>query len=66
MFSLCSLSGFLLHRGWGLRCLDDVPNGGFICIYAGQLLSEEGADQVKPINKSINQSTDQLINQTTK
>ncbi|XP_067933673.1 histone-lysine N-methyltransferase eggless-like [Watersipora subatra] len=32
-------------RGWGLRCLDDVPNGGFICIYAGQLLSEEGADQ---------------------
>ena len=38
---------YCCYRGWGLRCLDDVPNGGFICIYAGQLLSEEGADQVK-------------------
>ena len=36
-----------IFRGWGLRCVDDVPNGGFICIYAGQLLSEEGADQVR-------------------
>lgn len=31
-------------RGWGLRCLDDIPAGGFICIYAGQLLTEQGAN----------------------
>ncbi|XP_055997005.1 histone-lysine N-methyltransferase SETDB1-like isoform X3 [Ostrea edulis] len=31
-------------RGWGLRCLDDIPTGGFICIYAGQLLTEQGAN----------------------
>ncbi|KAK3101842.1 hypothetical protein FSP39_006755 [Pinctada imbricata] len=32
-------------RGWGLRCLDDIPSGGFICIYAGQLLTEQGANE---------------------
>ncbi|XP_014776504.1 histone-lysine N-methyltransferase eggless isoform X1 [Octopus bimaculoides] len=32
-------------RGWGLRCLDDIPTGGFICIYAGQLLTEQGANE---------------------
>ena len=33
-------------RGWGIRCLDDIPEGGFICIYAGQLLTEQGANEV--------------------
>ena len=33
-------------RGWGLRCLDDIPAGGFICVYAGQVLSEQGANEV--------------------
>ncbi|XP_053384935.1 histone-lysine N-methyltransferase SETDB1-like isoform X2 [Mercenaria mercenaria] len=32
-------------RGWGLRCLDDIPKGGFICIYAGQLLTDQGANE---------------------
>ncbi|XP_052229285.1 histone-lysine N-methyltransferase SETDB1-like isoform X4 [Dreissena polymorpha] len=32
-------------RGWGLRCLDDIPHGGFICIYAGQLLTDQGANE---------------------
>lgn len=32
-------------RGWGLRCLDDIPAGGFICIYAGLLLTEQGANE---------------------
>ncbi|KAI0237727.1 Histone-lysine N-methyltransferase SETDB1 [Lamellibrachia satsuma] len=32
-------------RGWGLRCLDDIPAGGFICIYVGQLLTEQGANE---------------------
>ncbi len=34
------------YRGWGLRCLDDIPAGGFICVYAGQLLTEQGANEV--------------------
>ncbi|KAJ8299143.1 hypothetical protein KUTeg_023203 [Tegillarca granosa] len=32
-------------KGWGLRCLDDVPAGSFICIYAGQLLTDQGANE---------------------
>ena len=30
--------------GWGLLCLDDIPNGGFICIYAGHLLNDKNAN----------------------
>jgi len=26
--------------------VNDIPAGGFICIYAGQLLNDEGANQV--------------------
>ncbi|XP_078669542.1 histone-lysine N-methyltransferase SETDB1-like isoform X2 [Branchiostoma floridae x Branchiostoma belcheri] len=32
-------------RGWGIRCLDDIPQGAFICIYAGQLLTEDTANK---------------------
>ncbi|XP_044737579.1 histone-lysine N-methyltransferase eggless isoform X2 [Chrysoperla carnea] len=33
------------NRGWGIRCLHDVPRGSFICIYAGQLLTEQTANE---------------------
>ncbi|XP_023214886.1 histone-lysine N-methyltransferase SETDB1-like [Centruroides sculpturatus] len=33
------------RKGWGIRCLDDIPQGMFICIYAGQLLTEQGANE---------------------
>ncbi|XP_055947550.1 histone-lysine N-methyltransferase SETDB1-like isoform X2 [Argiope bruennichi] len=33
------------RKGWGIRCLDDIEAGAFICIYAGQLLTEQGADE---------------------
>lgn len=29
------------NRGWGLRTLHDIPKGSFICIYAGNLLTEQ-------------------------
>ncbi|KAL2725053.1 histone-lysine N-methyltransferase eggless-like [Vespula squamosa] len=32
-------------RGWGIRCLTDIPLGSFICIYAGRLLTEQGANE---------------------
>lgn len=32
-------------RGWGIRCLNDIPQGSFICIYAGRLLTEQGANE---------------------
>ncbi|XP_037949862.1 histone-lysine N-methyltransferase eggless [Teleopsis dalmanni] len=33
------------NRGWGLRCLNDIPRGSFICIYAGHLLTESKANE---------------------
>lgn len=33
------------NRGWGLRCLNDVPKGSFICVYAGDLLTEQNANE---------------------
>lgn len=32
-------------RGWGIRSLDDIPKGEFICVYAGQLLTEQEANE---------------------
>ncbi|RNA32532.1 histone-lysine N-methyltransferase eggless isoform X4 [Brachionus plicatilis] len=31
-------------KGWGLRCLDDIPKGTFICNYSGHLITEELSD----------------------
>ncbi|XP_062512876.1 histone-lysine N-methyltransferase SETDB1-like isoform X3 [Corticium candelabrum] len=33
------------QKGWGVRLLDDVQKGTFICCYAGQLLTEEDANK---------------------
>ena len=41
------------YRGWGLRCLDDIPAGGFVCVYAGQILSEQGANEVSLFKEKI-------------
>ncbi len=32
------------EKGWGLRCLDDIHKGTFVCTYAGHLLTEEQSD----------------------
>ena len=33
------------NRGWGLRCIDDIPKGAFICTYTGQVLNEQTANR---------------------
>nr|XP_029497632.1 histone-lysine N-methyltransferase SETDB1-B-like [Oncorhynchus nerka] len=36
------------NKGWGIRCLDDVAKGSFVCIYAGTSLGgvvEEGTER---------------------
>ena len=32
-------------RGWGICCLDDIPKGQFICVYTGNVLNEQRADE---------------------
>ena len=31
--------------GWGIRCLDDISKGQFICVYAGEVLAEQEANK---------------------
>ena len=33
------------RRGWGIRSLADIPAGGFICIYVGNLYTNEEANK---------------------
>jgi hypothetical protein len=28
-------------KGWGVRCLDDIERGTFVCSYSGVLMNEE-------------------------
>ncbi|XP_060249092.1 histone-lysine N-methyltransferase SETDB1 isoform X1 [Meriones unguiculatus] len=32
-------------KGWGIRCLDDIAKGSFVCIYAGKILTDDFADK---------------------
>ena len=32
-------------RGWGIRCLNDIPKGQFICVYTGEVLTEQEANE---------------------
>ncbi|XP_055595543.1 histone-lysine N-methyltransferase eggless [Uranotaenia lowii] len=40
------------NRGWGIRCLNDVPKGSFICIYSGHLLTEEAGNNICQMNEN--------------
>ena len=33
------------RRGWGIRTLADIPRGGFVCIYVGNLYSNDEANK---------------------
>ena len=33
------------HSGWGIRALDDIPQGAFICTYAGKLYTDQEGDE---------------------
>jgi len=33
------------NRGWGLRCVDDIAKGTFICTYTGLVLNEQTANR---------------------
>ena len=32
--------------GWGLKSLDDIPKGSYICSYIGHILTEQSAEEV--------------------
>ena len=36
----------VVYRGWGIRCLDDIPKGTFVCTYSGDIHTDAGANKV--------------------
>lgn len=48
----------LFHTGnpqlnWGLRTLDDIPMGTFVCSYLGHVYTEMGAEKVQGRKESV-------------
>lgn len=49
-------------KGWGVRCLDDIDKGTFVCTYSGRLMSRAeaqvlgGASQDKKEESAVNDS----------
>uniref|UniRef100_H0WRV2 Histone-lysine N-methyltransferase SETDB2 n=1 Tax=Otolemur garnettii TaxID=30611 RepID=H0WRV2_OTOGA len=37
-------------KGWGVRCLDDIDRGTFVCIYSGRLLSRANTEKSSVID----------------
>lgn len=32
-------------KGWSIRTLSDIPKGGFVCEYVGEIITDEEAEQ---------------------
>ena len=35
------------YTGWGLRCLDHIPKGAFVCQYVGEVINDEAANNTE-------------------
>ncbi|XP_008050223.1 histone-lysine N-methyltransferase SETDB2 isoform X2 [Carlito syrichta] len=39
-------------KGWGVRCLDDIDRGTFVCIYSGRLLGRANTEKPNAIDEN--------------
>ncbi|XP_044524879.1 histone-lysine N-methyltransferase SETDB2 [Gracilinanus agilis] len=37
-------------KGWGVRCIDDIDKGTFVCTYSGRLLSRVGLEEIGSVD----------------
>ncbi|KAL6067292.1 hypothetical protein STEG23_006130 [Scotinomys teguina] len=44
-------------KGWGVRCLDDIDRGTFVCIYSGRLLSRATPEKTTTDENGEEQNT---------
>ncbi|CAI5769033.1 histone-lysine N-methyltransferase SETDB2 [Podarcis lilfordi] len=40
-------------KGWGVRCLDDIDKGTFVCTYSGKLMSKDESRQPKDKGREV-------------
>ncbi|XP_059823865.1 histone-lysine N-methyltransferase SETDB2 isoform X4 [Hypanus sabinus] len=53
-------------RGWGVRCMDDVDKGTFVCSYAGRILRIANDMESQNDDKTINFNATDLCSSKTK
>ncbi|XP_067418813.1 histone-lysine N-methyltransferase SETDB2 [Emydura macquarii macquarii] len=39
------------RKGWGVRCLDDIDKGTFVCTYSGRLMSRAGPQEAGDVDR---------------
>ncbi|XP_017526251.2 histone-lysine N-methyltransferase SETDB2 isoform X1 [Manis javanica] len=44
-------------KGWGVRCLDDIDRGTFVCIYSGRLLSRSNTKKPDAVYENGKEET---------
>lgn len=49
-------------KGWGVRCLDDIDRGTFVCTYSGRLLSRSSTEKRDTIGE--NREEDNIMKNT--
>ncbi|XP_057641637.1 LOW QUALITY PROTEIN: histone-lysine N-methyltransferase SETDB2 [Chionomys nivalis] len=52
-------------KGWGVRCLDDIDRGTFVCIYSGRLLSRSTPEKTNT-DKNRREQQNDLENELSK
>ncbi|XP_036599803.1 histone-lysine N-methyltransferase SETDB2 [Trichosurus vulpecula] len=49
-------------KGWGVRCLDDIDKGTFVCTYSGRLLSRAGLEEIGSVDGKEEEEEDITTN----
>ncbi|XP_074158557.1 histone-lysine N-methyltransferase SETDB2-like [Sminthopsis crassicaudata] len=49
-------------KGWGVRCLDDIDKGTFVCTYSGRLLSRAGLEESSSVEGKEEEEEDTITN----
>ncbi|XP_036155097.1 histone-lysine N-methyltransferase SETDB2 isoform X2 [Myotis myotis] len=49
-------------KGWGVRCLDDIDRGTFVCTYSGRLLSRSNTEKCDTVGE--NREEDNIMKNT--
>ncbi|XP_075775174.1 histone-lysine N-methyltransferase SETDB2 isoform X1 [Pelodiscus sinensis] len=45
------------RKGWGVRCLDDIDKGTFVCTYSGRLMSRADPQEMRNVDREDEKDT---------
>ncbi|XP_051519584.1 histone-lysine N-methyltransferase SETDB1-A-like [Myxocyprinus asiaticus] len=38
------------HKGWGIRCKDDIAKGSFVCVFTGKIVNEDKVNEDETVS----------------